>query len=164
MSEIIKITNTSGHKHGVRLLTPMGGYGSRELAPNQFMGVTEEQFLDIYNSTRDFSCGYLSFDKSTLTPNLVNWLGFATVEEIDFGIISYTDTEIKDILKGSIGKFNSFLKEVRQLDPNKSATFKKRLFGLADSMPNELTQNKASEIEEVTGISFALNTDFKNSK
>lgn len=162
MSDRIKIINCSGHEHSVRLLLPNGGYSYKGLKPNQFTVVNEEQFLDLYNSTRDFTAGFLTFDKKTLSEDLVSWLGVETADDIDFGAVSYSDAEIKDILKGQIGKFNSFIKEIKELSPEASMSFSRRLFMIAESMTDEITQAKARAIEEATGMKFEINEEFKN--
>lgn len=162
MSDRIRISNCSGHEHSVRLLLPNGGYSYKGLKPNQFTVVNEEQFLDLYNSTRDFTSGFLTFDKKTLSDDLVSWLGVETVEDIDFGAVSYSDAEIKEILKGQIGKFNGFIKEVKDLSPEASASFNRRLFTIAESMTEEITQSKARAIEDITGMKFEINEEFKN--
>lgn len=162
MGDRIKITNCSGHNHSVRLLLPNGGYSYKSLKPNQFAIVNEEQFLDIYNSTRDFSGGFLTFDKNALSQEVVSWLGIEDIEDLDFGIVGYTDAEIKDILKGQIGKFKGFIKEVKELPADKSVSFSKRLFEIASSMSEEITQSKARDIEDATKMKFDLNEEFKN--
>lgn len=165
MSERIRITNISNHIHAVRLLNPnTGTFFHRPLNPKQFMTIDQDQFLDLYNSTVDFESGILGFDVKTLPQDIADVLGFESKEDMDVGIVGYSDKQIQTILTGKIGEFKAFMKEVRELPIGTKTEFSKRLFAIAEKMSDEITQGKAKEIEEATGLNFELELEFKNSK
>lgn len=161
----IKITNVSNHVHAARLLNPMTGtYLYRVLQPRQFIVIGEDQFLDLYNSTVDFEDGILSFDVNSLTEDVIAILGLETKEEASFGIVSYDEKQIKEVLVGKIGEFNSFIKQLKELEPSTKAEFSKKVFSVAEKSVDEITKGKADTIEEACGMKFDINAEFKNSK
>jgi len=161
----IKITNVSNHIHSVRMLNPMTGtYLYRKLSPNQFVVLTEDQFLDLYNTSVDFESGILSFDPISLSEDVLSILGYETKEEASFGIVGYNEKQIKDVLVGKIGEFNSFIKQLKELDVQTKTEFSKKVFAVAEKSVDEITKGKADTIEEATGMKFDINAEFKNSK
>ncbi len=163
----IKITNASAHRHGVRMLNMnTGTYFHRELKPNQVMTIDVDQFIDLYNMTVDFESGILHFDPKTVPQDVLNMIGFETSDELDeeLGIVAYSNKEIEELLKGKIGDFNKFMKEIKGLETEARVEFSKRVFSLAEKLSEEITQGKAKTIEETTGMNFDINSSFKNSK
>lgn len=161
----IKITNVSNHIHAVRMLNPMTGtYLHRQLNPKQFVVLTEDQFVDLYTSAKDFELGILAFDSSALSEELLSVLGFEKKEEAEFGLVSYDEKQIKTILVGKIGEFNAFIKQLKELDVASKTEFSKKVFAVAEKSVDEITKGKADAIEEATGMKFDINAEFKNSK
>ena len=161
----IKITNVSNHIHSVRMLNPMTGtYLYRKLNPKQFVVLTEDQFLDLYNTSVDFESGILAFDEDGLSEDVLSILGYETKEEATFGIVSYDDKQIKAVLTGKIGEFNSFIKQLKELEIGTKTEFSNKVFSGAEKSVDEITKGKADTIEEATGMKFDINAEFKNTK
>jgi hypothetical protein len=147
------------------MLNPMTGtYLYRPLQPRQFVILGEDQFLDLYNTTVDFEEGILSFDENSLTEDIISILGLETKEEASFGIVSYDEKQIKEVLVGKIGEFNSFIKQLKELDTSAKVEFSKKVFTVAEKSVDEITKGKADTIEEACGMKFDMNAEFKNSK
>ena len=161
----IKITNVSNHIHAVRMLNVnTGTYFHRPLSPKQFMTIDEDQFLDLFNTTVDFESGILTFDSSTVPESIAQILGFETKEDIQMGVVAYTDIEIKALIKGKKSEFDKFMADITALEPEARVEFSKRVFNLAESMSDDMTQTKAKAIEDTTGMKFEINEEFKSSK
>jgi hypothetical protein len=165
MMSKIKITNVSNHIHSVRMLNPMTGtYLYRKLNPKQFVVLTEDQFLDLYNTSVDFESGILAFDEGGLSEDVLSILGYETKEEATFGIVSYDEKQIKAVLTGKIGEFNSFIKQLKELEIGTKTEFSKKVFSVAEKSVDEITKGKADTIEVATGMKFDINAEFKNTK
>lgn len=158
----IKITNVSNHGHDVRLANLMGGAPHyKHLKPKMSTIMTEDQFIDLYLSAVDFKEGILGFDKNSLSEDVLDALGIETCDEATFGIVSYDEKQIKEILIGKIGEFNSFIKQLKELEPSAKMEFGKKVFSIAEKSVDEVTKGKADAIEEATGMKFDINAEFK---
>lgn len=179
MSDKIKLTNISGHVHSLRLMRAGGGYSRRVLRVGAFTNVTEDQFIDLYTSTKDFKRGYISFDLNQLSDDTRGSLGLVTKEELEamlesedisqeekasieeemHPILMFTDEEIGAKLKGKGTAFPNFVKAVEELSEEDSFNYKKRIAKVAGKMTDELSGKKVQGIEKLTGINLALNEE-----
>jgi len=154
----IKLTNISGHGHGVTLRNAVSGITvDRDLQPNQFVLVDIDQFVELWTSTHEFKMGIWGFDTKAIPEEYLEVLGMETAEEVDLGIVGKSDLEIKKVLKGQIGEFNAFMKEVKELDETAKGDFSRRVFTLAQSIYDDLAGGKLKTIEKTTGFNFEVN-------
>lgn len=170
----IKVTNETNHTHAVRLIMPNGNYMHKVLKnrpnkPKLSTPVTEDQFIDLYTTTRDFRDGFLSFNEADLSDDLKMSLGMPVTEEekkeVEPEFKVYKDEEIAKLFKSKAKnadeKIDAFLEDIKSRDENTSGELKRRLFNVAKDIKN-LSRERAEMIEDVTGISFKV--DAQNEK
>lgn len=161
MNGRIKVFNATNHVHNVRMLMPNGAYTHRKLAKKDaFALLTEDQFLDLYMTTRDFKGNFLTFNQDDLSDDIKMTLGMPVDKEEEktfepeFKI--YKDEDILGLIKGKVKPFKDFIKEVQDMDIKNSDELKRRIFDIAVEIES-LTRTKSEAIEDLTGKSFKLN-------
>lgn len=168
IQDMIKITNVSGHSHGLKIYQPMSGmYAERNLKDKQYTLLTIEQFIDMYQRSKAFKRGYLHFDVNKLPEEAKMIIGVYE-QEIDGEVVVddkqfkedlklfMTDEEITAAIKGRMGDFNAFISKIKEVDEVDAQGFYKRVINIAMGM-EDLNVSKAEKLEEVTGINFREN-------
>jgi len=171
----VKVFNETNHIHAVRLLQDNGTYGHKKLAGKKngrksFAPLTEEQFLDLYMNSRDFSSGFLSFDEKDLTDDIKINLGLPMTEEESKDFIpefkTYSDEDILKLVKAKGKKgneeFEDFAEEINNLEIVESAELKNRIFVVSKSVIEDLSKKRADAIEALTGNNFVANEILEN--
>lgn len=155
----IKVKNETNHGHSVRMLLDNGNYTYRRLAKKgNFVALTEDQFIDLFTTSRDFKSGYLSFEMDDLSDEVRQAIGLplrdeevdASAEE-EFKI--YTDEEILSIIKSKGNKFKNFCAEIEKLNAKQGDELRRRIFNVAETIEG-LSRTKSEAIEDLTGKSF----------
>lgn len=167
MENRIKVFNETNHVHNVRMLMPNGNYSYRKLVGKRdgkkaFAVLTEDQFLDLWMTTRDFKGGFLSYDEKAISDEIKMSLGLPLDEEeaktYEPEFVIYKDEDIEKLIKGHIGKFTKFVNEVSEMTPKQGDELKRRIFKIAESI-EDLNRTKAEAIEDLTGKSFKVNSE-----
>lgn len=157
----IKVVNETNHGHAVRMLMRDGNYKHRRLArKGAFVLLSEEQFIDLYTTTRDFRGGFLSFDDKQLSEEIKMALGLPIdeeeKEEFEPEFKVYTDAELKELVEGNTNTLKKFIKENSDKEAKEVDELKRRLFLIAEKN-DEMSRAKAEAIEDFTGKSFKVN-------
>lgn len=168
----IKVTNETNHGHTVKLLLDNGGFSERRLGGmngnvKSFVFLNEDQFLYLYSNSRDFRGGFLSYDKESLPDFIKEALGMPLTQEEKEGYSEefkfYSDDNILKLIRGKVGDFNSFVKEISELPVRESDEIKRRIFVIAEKIDN-LNMKKAQKIEDLTGKTFRISEQLKEEK
>jgi len=159
MNDRIRIYNITNHLHSVAVLNPNGGITARALQSGKFMYINEEQFLHLYNSTRDITGGYIGFDKKDIDDEVLGYLGL-TRDEVESDLKLYTEEEVEAFFKGKVGQLDKFLAEVEAMkDDDNTSELKNRVFNIAMEHQENLAYKRIEKIEEITGKNFKVNNE-----
>lgn len=169
MATRIKVFNETNHVHNVRMLMPNGNYTHRKLAKKgAFAVLTEDQFLDLWMTTRDFKGGFLSYEEGALTDDIKMALGLPVDEEekevFEPEFVIYKDEDLKAIIEGNTNALKKFIKDNSEADPKNVDELKRRMFVIAEKL-EDISRAKSEAIEAFTGKSFKTNAENdKNNK
>jgi len=115
--------------------------------PGKEVIVEEADIINLHATSKTFSKGYLKFKNITDLPENVRSL-FVNEEDV----FEIKEDEITAKIKGRIGEFNEFMKQVEE---RSNQNEKRAVFEIAKSI-EDLNMKKARKIEEVTGFDFKL--------
>lgn len=158
----VKVVNVSGHEYGAKILMPNGHFMERRIRAGGFFTLNQEQFLDMYTTTRSFKCGTLSFDINELEDETIDWLSLSR-DEISSSITLLSNGEITKLLKGKALEFDKFMEDMGEIEKSDAHSFYLRIFETASKI-DTLNRKRAEEIEEITGMDLKLNEEIAEVK